>query len=239
MTSGDLTVEARARYAFIENLLVADFSPPARIVELGAAPGDQIARLARLGYRATSVDIGIAADGWSTGETGRMQALLADAGVADVTWNLEQIPYPLDDASFDAVVMTEVFEHLRDYPARSLQEVHRILRPRGRLYFTTPNVAYVVNRVRGLAGRNTASSLQDWIGGIPHARHAREYTFGEIHELMSYAGLRVVSSTSRHFHIDAGRSGAINVALKRALGRVAMMRPSLGPQIVLVAERAS
>ncbi len=40
---------------------------------------------------------------------------------------------------FDAVIMTEVYEHLRDYPVRSLEEANRVLRRGGHLYFTTPN----------------------------------------------------------------------------------------------------
>lgn len=236
-TGGNLSVEAQTRYGFVRGLLAQDFPPPASVVELGSAPGDQIADLARAGYTATSVDIGIAADAWGSGEEGRMSALLARAGVEDVTWNLEELPYPLPSASFDAVIMTEVYEHLRDYPVRSLQEVARILRPGGRLYFTTPNSAYLVNRLRAARGRSTASSLADWIGGLPHARHAREYTFGEVHELMSYVGLEVVYSTSRHFHLESGRRGLAQKAVKRALARLAVARPTLGPSIVVVAQR--
>lgn len=235
--TGNLSVEAQARYAFVESLLVADHAPPARVVELGAAPGDQIARLASLGYRATSVDLGEAADAWGAGEHGRMARLLAEHGVEDVTWDLEQLPYPLPDSSFDAVVMTEVFEHLRDYPVRSLQEVSRILRPGGRLYFTTPNAAYVVNRLRAVAGRSIATPLPDWIGGLPHARHAREYTVDEVRHVMAHAGLRVVSLTGRHFHLESGRSGNVARAAKRALSLLAERRPTLGPQIIVVAER--
>lgn len=233
----NLSVEAQARYAFVEKLLRQDFDPPARVVELGAAPGDQIARLASLGYEATSVDIGTAADEWGFGEEGRMAALLAEHGVRDITWDLEVAPYPLEDAAFDAVVMTEVFEHLRDYPIRSLHEVARILRPGGRLYFTTPNTAYIVNRFRALAGRSTATPLADWIGGLPHARHAREYTFAEIFELMGHAGLRVLSAQSRHFHLDSGRTGRGATIVKRGLAQLAIRRPALGPLIIIVAER--
>jgi SAM-dependent methyltransferase len=234
---GNLSVEAQARYGYIEELLLAQVPAPADVVELGAAPGDQIARLADLGYRATSVDIGTTADAWGSGEEGRMTALLKEHGVADVTWDLEQVPYPLESESFDAVVMTEVFEHLRDYPVRSLEEVRRILRPGGRLFFTTPNAAYVVNRFRALKGEAIASPLPDWISGVPHARHAREYTFPEVDQLMAHAGLKVISAESRHFHLDSGRTSASARAVKTVIAALAKRRPTLGPQIIVVAER--
>lgn len=233
--TGNLSIEAQQRYAFVQGLLAADHPAPADVVELGSAPGDQIAQLAARGYRATSVDIGEASDAWSSGEAGRMDRLLADHGVVDVHWNLEDTPYPLDDASFDAVIMTEVYEHLRDYPVRSLEEVRRILRPGGHLYFTTPNAAYVMNRLRLLRGRSVASPLADWIAGLPHARHAREYTFGEVDELLTYAGLRTVARYGRHFNVTSGRTGPVGLLAKRGLDQLAIRRPTLGPMIIVVA----
>lgn len=234
---GNLSIEAQSRYAYVEELLRSDFSPPARVVELGAAPGDQIARFGSLGYEATSVDIGEASDVWGGGETGRMARLLADNGVSDVHWNLENLPYPLPSDGFDAVVFTEVFEHLRDYPLRSLQESHRVLRPGGRLYLTTPNAAYIVNRLRSLRGAAPGSSLADWMYGLPFARHAREYTFAEIDELLLVAGFHTVRRESRHFHLDVGRTGRAARVVKRGLAQLAHVRPTMGPQIVVVAEK--
>lgn len=235
--TGNSSIEAQERYRFIRELLRTDVPPPAAVVELGAAPGDQIAALAELGYQATAVDIGIASDEWSDGTSGRMVGLLKKANVEYIVWDLEKTPYPLPDAAYDAVVMTEVYEHLRDYPVQSLFEVRRILRPGGRLYFTTPNSAYIVNRARLLLGKNVATSLQDWIGGLPHARHAREYTFGEVSELMQYAGLTVRMSTSRHFHRESGRLTPVSRAVKMALHLLSGVRPTMGPSVVVVAER--
>jgi SAM-dependent methyltransferase len=237
--STNLSVTAQPRYEFIARLLRQDYPPPATVIELGSAPGDQIAALARLGYKATSVDLGASEDAWSTGEQGRFRRLLDEAGVEHVVWDLENVPYPLPDASFDAVLMTEVFEHLRDYPVRSLAEVRRILRPNGRLYFTTPNAAYLMNRLRLLAGRTVHTPLSDWIYGVPHARHAREYTFEEIDQLMRHACLTVISQHSRHFHLDSGRQYIAARAAKSALAGIARIRPTFGPMIVLVAERRS
>jgi SAM-dependent methyltransferase len=44
---------------------------------------------------------------------------------------------PLTDASIDTVVILEVMEHLRQ-PREALQEIARVLRPRGRLLLTMP-----------------------------------------------------------------------------------------------------
>ncbi len=231
------TEAARERYEYVASLLLRDLPPPARIVELGSAPGDQIAALAHLGYEATSVDLGVASDAWGGHQQGRMHELLRESGVTHVEWNLEDTPYPFADASFEAVLMTEVFEHLREYPLRALEEARRLLREGGRLYFTTPNAAYLVRRLSLLAGRSVHTSLADWIGGEVHARHAREYTFAEIHELMRLAGLRVLSSRSPHFYISSGRTGLGARIGKRALGRLARSLKTLGPSIAIVAIR--
>jgi SAM-dependent methyltransferase len=45
------------------------------------------------------------------------------------------LPFP--DASFDAVLCTEVLEHIPD-PTETLREIHRVLKPGGRLLLTIP-----------------------------------------------------------------------------------------------------
>jgi SAM-dependent methyltransferase len=44
---------------------------------------------------------------------------------------------PIDDCSFDAIVCTQVLEHVAE-PARVLREMHRLLVPDGLLYLTLP-----------------------------------------------------------------------------------------------------
>jgi len=56
---------------------------------------------------------------------------------ADVVADLHDVP--LEEASIDAVVCTEVLEHVAD-PALVLAELHRVLRPGGRLLVTVPFV---------------------------------------------------------------------------------------------------
>src|SRR5664280_225322 len=51
---------------------------------------------------------------------------------ADVVHGLDRFPYPLETASFDDVLMQDVLEHVRE-PIRVMEEMHRVLRPGGRL----------------------------------------------------------------------------------------------------------
>jgi SAM-dependent methyltransferase len=61
----------------------------------------------------------------------------AAAGDSDIVGSLEALP--VDDASFDAALSTQVLEHVAE-PVDVLRELHRILRPGGRLYLTVPLV---------------------------------------------------------------------------------------------------
>jgi SAM-dependent methyltransferase len=55
----------------------------------------------------------------------------------DLTWDGRRIP--LEDASVDGALCTEVLEHCPDPPS-VLSEIHRVLRPNGVLVFTVPFV---------------------------------------------------------------------------------------------------
>jgi SAM-dependent methyltransferase len=59
------------------------------------------------------------------------------ARTADVIGSLEALP--VEEASFDAVMTTQVLEHVRD-PLAVLRELHRIVRPGGSLWLTAPLV---------------------------------------------------------------------------------------------------
>ncbi|MHC5610273.1 MAG: class I SAM-dependent methyltransferase [Nostoc sp.] len=56
----------------------------------------------------------------------------------DIVWDLEKIPYPLNDSSFSEIECFDVIEHLSNIP-NNLEEFHRILKPGGLLKITTPH----------------------------------------------------------------------------------------------------
>jgi SAM-dependent methyltransferase len=47
-------------------------------------------------------------------------------------------PLPVEDASFDGVVMKDLLEHVPD-PVALVREVHRVLRPGGRVFASSPD----------------------------------------------------------------------------------------------------
>jgi len=72
---------------------------------------------------------------------------------ADVVHNLDVVPYPLPDDSFDIIFMNHCFEHLLD-PRAALQECLRVARPNASIFIMMPHFT-------------NASSF----GDVTHRRH--------------------------------------------------------------------
>ncbi len=75
----------------------------------------------------------------------------AALGIEPVLANVEEM-LPFDDASFDAVVAGELFEHLQ-FPDSLVAEIRRVLRPGGMLVGSVPNAFRVQSRLRFLRGK--------------------------------------------------------------------------------------
>jgi len=56
----------------------------------------------------------------------------------DVTWDLNEIPWPWEDDSFDRIFAIAVFEHLRINLFESVGECWRLLKPEGFLRIKLP-----------------------------------------------------------------------------------------------------
>jgi SAM-dependent methyltransferase len=70
---------------------------------------------------------------------------------------------PFADASFSTVISLSTLQYLFD-PSSFLAEVHRVLAPGGLVLIETPNMAYLPQRLRLLAGRPIRTSF--WRRGI-------------------------------------------------------------------------
>lgn len=63
-----------------------------------------------------------------------------DTGSIDLVSDITQIP--AEDNSFDAVLCSEVLEHVPN-PVQSLKEMYRLLKPKGTLVLTVPFISFV------------------------------------------------------------------------------------------------
>lgn len=97
-----------------------------------------------------------------------------DRGIHGSVVNLNADPLPFPEASFDAVTMLAVLEHIFD-PYMVITEVRRVLKPGGQFIVSVPNVASFTNRIRILFGRLPVTSIgAGWDGGHLHyfTKHA-------------------------------------------------------------------
>jgi len=106
-------------------------------------------------------------------------AKASDLGIEPVQANVEE-PLPFEDASFDAVVAGELFEHLQ-FPDALVAEIARVLRPGGVLVGSVPNAFRLQGRLRFLLGRAPEDdpthlqmfspvAMRDLLGGFEDVR---------------------------------------------------------------------
>lgn len=95
---------------------------------------------------------------------------------------------PDKDESFDAVICLEVLEHLRRDPLAFMTEVHRVLRPGGALFLSTPNInsAKAISRALDWENPMFFPSFGPPPAGIIHAH---EYSLFELLALLKCSGL--------------------------------------------------
>lgn len=62
---------------------------------------------------------------------------------ADIVHDLDEMPYPIADLSFDQILLQDVVEHVRE-PIRVFEELHRIARPGARIQLRTPHFSSVL-----------------------------------------------------------------------------------------------
>jgi predicted SAM-dependent methyltransferase len=123
-------------------------------------------------------------------------------------FDVERDRFPCDDGRFQTVLACEIIEHLVLDPMHMLLEIRRVLRPRGTLVLTTPNVTSFtsVSRVLMQSGNPQGYPNPQCEGRESETPHVRECAPAELREAVESAGFKVISlslSTARVGSFDA------------------------------------
>ena len=105
-----------------------------KILDIGAGHGAFSKRLYDMGYDVSACDL--------FPEIFKFDKI--ECKKADIT---RELPFP--DNSFDIAIAVEVSEHINDHE-RFFKEISRILKPKGQLYLSTPNILSLKSRIHYL-----------------------------------------------------------------------------------------
>jgi ubiquinone/menaquinone biosynthesis C-methylase UbiE len=186
---------APTEFALRRRFLLEHVTRGERVLDVGCGEGWFASELARAEVEVIGVDVA---------EEPLRRARARDAEL-DVRLMDPDGPWPLPDASVDAVWAGETIEHVAD-TAGWLSEARRVLRPGGRLLLSTPAHGRLTVLWLALSRRAFEAHFD------PRADHLRFYSRPGLNRLLGELGFQEVSVRAA-----AGLPGARRLLLARAV----------------------
>jgi ubiquinone/menaquinone biosynthesis C-methylase UbiE len=150
-------------------------------LDIGTGSGIVPRAIRKLGARSITVD-------WPA--TGTEDAIrnARDAGVEAHYCDVASERLPLPANSVDCVLFADVIEHLLHSPKPALEEILRVLKPRGGCVASTPNALRLTVRVKVPLGYSNWPLVFDYYDAPFHGGHHHEYAIDEFREVFRRAG---------------------------------------------------
>ncbi|MEJ0088341.1 MAG: methyltransferase domain-containing protein [Limisphaerales bacterium] len=153
---------------------------------------------------------------------------------------------PLADSSYDTILCWETMEHFNFNPVKFVRELHRVLKPGGRVCITVPNRASLQHAFVLLSGRGEKAGIDSYFQVENYVSdgkkafygfHWREYSAAELSRLFAGVGFKIQAAGSfiafrDHEHLGPGRR------LARFVQRMATACfPRYGTNVYLIASK--
>jgi len=158
-----------------------DFKTAPLVLDVGAGAGALSTKLKAAGLNVTACDLDV-----DNFDVPGVKCLQVDgAGI-----------WPYEDNSLDAVLAVEVLEHI-DGHEPFFSEAARVLKPGGKLLFTTPNMLSLKSRIRFLFTGTFYSypPLEPFVRK-PASQHISPFTLNRYEWMLSHQGLAITRVTT-------------------------------------------
>ena len=125
--------------------------------------------------------------------TGLDDDQLRDGSYGRIDYRCDIASVPVADAAFDAILCTEVLEHVRE-PIKAVQEMARILKPGGRLLLTAPLGSGIHQEPHHYYGGYTPYWYRDFLGAAGFSQVEVEANAGSF-SFFAQESIRFVRAT--------------------------------------------
>ena len=245
------------RYKWIAEQLLKYVPVGSMVGDIGAAPGHISRMVRKIGYEVTAFDFDPDKEMWEAPGVLGFAQVMRNEGIKVVHWDVEVVDpstvpeKPEAPGTLDAVVFTEILEHIYRYPFASVRQVAHLVKPGGYFVLTTPNRGYAWFRIKALFGRASDTDFELLKDPFPpHMRHVWQYTLDECCKIIEAAGFDVVVKEVKSFHLWTSRSSDgtttstwrptnIKQILKLPLALFLTAFPTFGSTVCVVARKRS
>jgi 2-polyprenyl-3-methyl-5-hydroxy-6-metoxy-1,4-benzoquinol methylase len=159
------------------SLAILELRPGSLVLDIGAADGSVARELVQRGCRVIAVEADPEAA--KAAERHCERVVIGDVETLDLVG-------AMDEWKFDAVLLLDVLEHLRD-PLATLKAAASLLQPSGRMILSVPNVTHAALRLQLLAG-----SFEYTETGLLDRTHLHLFDRSALERLVMEAGLTVI-----------------------------------------------